>query len=94
MPESATAFKVLLLYLVIINAVTYFLFAWDKRLSRRGGTRIRERDFIILSILGGSPGGLLGMYLLHHKTRHFKFKYGLPVIFVIQAVLLLYLAVH
>lgn len=90
MPHSAAAVKVLLFYLVIINAVTFFLFALDKKLSRRGRVRIPERDLIFLSIIGGSPAGLLGVHLLRHKTRHTRFKWGLPVIFLLQLFPLLY----
>jgi len=79
-----------LFYLMIINIVSFCLFAWDKQRSRKGAWRIRERDLLLLAILGGSLGSLLGMYTLQHKTRHIKFKVGIPLIVLLQAVLLFY----
>jgi len=84
--------KVFLLYLLIINVITGCLFAWDKRLARQhGAQRIPERNLLIFAGFGGSVGGLLGMYIFHHKTRHLKFKLGLPFILLLQIGLLLFL---
>ncbi|PKM78069.1 MAG: DUF1294 domain-containing protein [Firmicutes bacterium HGW-Firmicutes-15] len=80
--------EISLYYLVIINLITCGAFAWDKRLARRGARRIAEGTLLLYSFLGGSVGGLLGMYVFHHKTRHFKFKWGLPLILLLQAGLL------
>jgi len=83
--------KILVYYLVIINLITCGAFAWDKRLARHGARRIAEGTLLLYSLLGGSVGGLLGMYVFRHKTRHFKFKWGLPLILLLQAGLLFYL---
>ncbi len=92
MLESGFYIKTLLLYLAIINLITLIAFAWDKRLARRKSWRISEINLITLSALGGTIGGLLGMYLFRHKTRHLKFTWGLPIIFILQLALLYYLA--
>ena len=39
-----------------------------------------------------SIGALLGMKIWHHKTMHKKFKYGLPLILIIQIILIGYLS--
>ena len=39
---------------------------------------------LLLSVLGGSVGAWLGMYVWHHKTRHKKFKYCIPLILLVQ----------
>jgi uncharacterized membrane protein YsdA (DUF1294 family) len=36
-------------------------------------------------------GGLLGLYLLRHKTLHKRFAIGIPVMFVIHLVALYFL---
>lgn len=80
----------LFLYLIFINTISFCLFAWDKRQARKRVWRIREKDLLFSAIIGGSLGGLLGMYAFRHKTRHFKFRAGMPLILVLQAILLYY----
>lgn len=70
----------ILLYLCIINALGFTLMLTDKRKSRRGARRIRERTLLGVAALGGSVGALAGMYLFRHKTRHARFRVGLPLI--------------
>lgn len=75
-------------YLIIINAVSFLLMHIDKKKSRhRGSWRIPESVLLGAAIIGGSIGALIGMHILHHKTRHSKFRFGLPSILFIQVVL-------
>ena len=62
--------KILFVYLVIINLLSLFLMAEDKRRARRHLWRIPERTLFAAALVGGSVGALLSMYLFHHKTRH------------------------
>ncbi len=80
----------LIIYLIIINFISFVLFALDKQKARTGAWRIEERNLLLSAILGGSLGGLLGMYIFHHKTRHLKFKVGLPLILFVQVILIIY----
>ncbi len=79
------------LYLIFINIITYIVFAVDKRRAIRRAWRIPEATLFGLSILGGTVGGMLAMRLCRHKTRHWSFKLGLPLIFILQTVLFLQL---
>ena len=45
---------------------------------------IKVLPLLLLALLGGSAGAWLGMQVFRHKTQHLKFKYGVPVIFLIQ----------
>ncbi len=72
------------LYLIVINIITYIVFAADKRRAIRGAWRIPESTLFGLSILGGSVGGMLAMRMCRHKTRHWSFKLGLPLILILQ----------
>jgi len=76
--------KVLLLYLLIINALGFVLMLVDKYKAKKNLWRIRESTLMIVAALGGSVGSLLGMYACRHKTLHLKFYLGIPVILVIQ----------
>ncbi len=84
--------KFIVIYAIVINVVSFVLFAWDKRLAQNHRRRIRERNLLLASILGGSIGGLVSMHVFHHKTRHIKFKLGLPLIMFLQGCLLYYLS--
>lgn len=73
------------IYLLAVSLVGLILMGVDKRRSKRPGTRrIRERTLFLVAWLGGSPGTLAGMWLFHHKTRHWYFRYGIPIILAVQ----------
>ena len=75
------------IYLIIINILTFLIFGIDKWKARRGKWRIPEGTLIWMSIIGGSIGALVGMYLFHHKTQKRKFNLGIPAILLAQAIL-------
>ena len=75
------------IYLIIINILTFWIFGIDKWKARRGKWRIPEGTLIWMSIIGGSIGALMGMYLFHHKTQKRKFNLGIPAILLAQAIL-------
>lgn len=83
--------KLILLYLVIINAAGFLLMLADKRKARKKLWRIPEATLLGVAAAGGSVGSLMGMYTFRHKTRHLKFTIGLPVILALQAVLAVWL---
>ena len=76
----------LIIYLVLINAVGFFLMIADKSRARKNRRRIPEATLFFVAIIGGSLGSLAGMYLVRHKTRHIKFPVGIPVILALQIV--------
>ena len=73
-----------LIYLVIINVVTLLMYGIDKWKARNSKWRIIETALLGLAVLGGSIGAWIGMIFWHHKTRHKKFRYGVPDIIIIQ----------
>ncbi len=79
------------IYLILMNALTFLLMLADKLLAQNKRWRIPEAVLMGTAILGGSLGGLLGMYLCRHKTRKPKFSVGLPLILVTQIMLLVLL---
>jgi len=82
--------KYLFYYILLINLFAFILYGIDKRKAIKHQWRISEKVLLCIAIIGGSIGALLGMILFHHKTRHWYFRYGLPVILLIQTVLFLW----
>ncbi|MBQ6392633.1 MAG: DUF1294 domain-containing protein [Eubacterium sp.] len=79
--------KYLLIYLAIMNIAAFLVMGMDKSRARNQGWRIPEKTLFLLSLLGGSLGSLAGMYLFRHKTRHWYFVIGMPLILVAHIVL-------
>ncbi len=80
--------ETLLYYLIAINIVTLIVYGIDKVKAMKGKWRIPEATLLLLAIIGGSVGAWLGMKTWHHKTMHKKFKYGLPLILLVQIILI------
>ena len=83
--------KYLLIYLVLVNALAFLLMLIDKIKAKKKMWRIPERVLLGVSAIGGSLGGLLGMQLFRHKTKHLQFAIGIPVMLVVHIVLLVVL---
>ena len=80
--------KLIIIYLIAINVVTFFLYGIDKWKAKRSKWRIPEATLLGLAVIGGSIGAWIGMKVWHHKTMHKKFKYGLPLILLAQIALI------
>lgn len=78
--------KLLIAYLMILNLTGLFVMWSDKRRARKKQWRIPEKVLFLVSLLGGSIGTWGGMYLFHHKTKHWYFVLGMPLILVLQIV--------
>ena len=79
-------------WLVLINLVTFLAFGLDKLKAKRKEKRetirrIPEKTLFLLAILGGSVGALLGMRVWHHKTLHKSFRFGIPLILILQIII-------
>ncbi|WP_241595566.1 DUF1294 domain-containing protein [Rosenbergiella epipactidis] len=70
----ATFFWPVWLCLVLVNAITFTLFALDKSLAIKGRRRIPERWLLIYSLFFGWLGGLIAQQLFRHKTHKQPFK--------------------
>lgn len=74
-------------YIILINIIAFASFGLDKHYAKRHMWRISEASLIFLCIIGGSVGAIFGMEIFRHKTKHLKFKFGVPVILIIQLAL-------
>lgn len=79
--------RLLILYLLIMNAAGVISMLADKRKAKKKLWRIPEATLLTIAALGGSIGSLAGMYTFRHKTKHLKFRLGIPAILIGQLVL-------
>ncbi|HPF23355.1 MAG TPA: DUF1294 domain-containing protein [Hyphomonas sp.] len=81
-----------LLFLVLINATAFLLFGLDKWCAIRNMRRIPERMLLFLSMIGGSLGGVIAMFVFRHKTRKTSFRMAMLTIVLLQMAGLTWLA--
>ncbi len=82
--------KYVLIYFLIISLITVAVTVYDKKAAKKfPKNRIPEKVLFALAILGGSVAEFLTMLKIRHKTKHLKFMVGLPVIFVLQAAIII-----
>ena len=88
---SKELWQLLALYLATVNLAAFALMGADKRRARRGRWRISEKALFLPALFGGALGGLLGMRLFRHKTRHLSFNILIPLSIALWAALLVVL---
>ena len=91
MIELSAATSLFLPYLMIVNVLSFAVYGIDKLKAKKGKWRISETSLLLLALMGGSVGAWAGIRVWHHKTLHKKFKYGIPFIFFVQVVMVLYM---
>ena len=82
--EQIFSVKNIVIYLILINLITFLAMYIDKRKAKKGKRRIPEKTLFILVGLGGGIGGILGMYLFRHKTKKTRFVIGFPAILIFE----------
>ncbi|WP_455660768.1 DUF1294 domain-containing protein [Pradoshia sp.] len=75
----------LAVYIVLMSVVLLVMMKNDKERARRNQYRISEKTLWITALLGGAVGGVLGMQLFRHKTKHLSFRFGFPLLAVLDA---------
>ena len=75
------------IFIIVINLVSFSMMGIDKWKAKKKRWRISEKALFAVALFGGSIGAILGMYLFHHKTRHWYFVWGMPVILLLQLVM-------
>lgn len=87
-----SALTLLILYLLFVNFLGLFTMYIDKERAKKRAFRIPESTLFTISIIGGSIGSILGMYLFRHKTRHLTFVLGIPIILFLQVFFFVFLS--
>ena len=73
-----------IVYLIVVNLIALCMFAADKSKAQNNKWRIPEKALFMIAIIGGSIGAIAGMYIFRHKTRHWYFVIGMPLILILQ----------
>ncbi|MFH1498389.1 MAG: DUF1294 domain-containing protein [Verrucomicrobiota bacterium] len=68
--------------MLVVSAVTYGLFASDKRRAQSGTWRISEATLHLFELAGGWPGAVLAQQRLRHKSSKGSYRFVLWVIIV------------
>jgi len=80
----------IVVYLLIINLIGFIVCFYDKNASKsKGKMRIPESTLFTIAIVGGGAGFWIGMHFFRHKTKHWYFVVGIPIIVVIQSIIFL-----
>lgn len=82
--------KYILIYLIIINLITFIIFALDKIYAIKKKWRYKEASLLGMCLVGGAVGGFLAMHLFRHKTKKVIFSIGVPLIIAIHLIIILW----
>lgn len=78
----------ILYYLLAVNLIGAVITSLDKHRAKINAWRIPERTLFLFCIFGGCPGVYFTMRLIHHKTLHKRFMWGIPAIFMLQMLMI------
>ena len=76
-------------YVLVMSIIGFLSMYIDKRKAIKHQWRIPEKTLFIIAILGGSIGSNLGMTICRHKTKHWYFVIGMPVILILQIIIVI-----
>ena len=83
--------RLLPLWLMLMSLVLFAVMGADKRRAKQGSWRVAEKTLFLLALLGGAIGGVLGMRVFRHKTKHWTFAWGFPILALLQLALCFWL---
>ena len=76
--------------LATLNLFSFCLMAYDKRCAKKGKWRVSEKALFLAAACFGALGGVLGMQLCRHKTKHWYFQVFFPLMLIAQIALLVW----
>ena len=92
MPElSLPLWQLVSILLAVMSVFLFVLMGLDKSKARRGARRVPEKTLFAFALLGGALGGTAGMFLFRHKTKHWYFRLGFPLLAAAQLALVVWL---
>ncbi len=79
-------FWIMGIYLLSVNMIGFVIMGVDKHKAKREAWRVPEKVLFLISLIGGSLGTWAGMYAFRHKTKHWYFVVGMPLILLAHVV--------
>ncbi len=76
--------KEIFILILIMNLLSFFVFAYDKFAAITNRWRISEKNLFLLAFFFGAIGALFSMKIFHHKTQKPLFLLGIPILFAFQ----------
>lgn len=73
----------LIIYLILINAMSLIMYGLDKFKAKKKKWRIPESALLMSAACGGALGAFVSMQMFRHKTKHPKFQILVPVFLVL-----------
>ena len=86
--------KIICAWLLLWSLVAFIAMGADKRKAQKSKWRVPEATLFLFALLGGGLGATLGMHLFRHKTKHWYFRWGLPLILLVQVALVAWAVWH
>jgi Predicted membrane protein len=83
--------QILMIWILFMSLILFIMMGVDKKKAQLQVLRIPEKTLFFAAIIGGAPGGWIGMQFFHHKTKHWYFKIGFPILALIEIGAVLYL---
>ncbi len=83
-------FFFLLIYVLIINIVSFAIYGIDKRKAVEGKWRIPEATLLFTGFIGGAVGSFIGMKVFRHKTQKLKFRILVPVFILLNIAVIVF----
>ena len=72
-----------------MNVLTFLMMGYDKHEAKKGSWRISEKSLFTMVLLGGSIGGIIGMFAFRHKTKKWYFRVGFPIILIFHILIII-----
>ena len=82
---------IIAVYLIIANIAGFVSMGIDKKKAEKKQWRTPEATLFLIATIGGSIGSIIGMHHFRHKTKHWYFVVGMPLILIIQIALVILL---
>lgn len=82
-----------IIYYVVINIIGFLVMFYDKKMAIKNRWRVSEKTLFLIATIFGSVGIYLGMVVFRHKTKHLKFKIGIPVLMFLEFGIIGYLLI-
>ena len=78
----------MIVFYIFFNIFLFLLCFLDKQSAKKHKFRYSEDLLLFLSACGGALGFWIGMYVFHHKTKKWLFKFMIPIFAFVHIVII------